>query len=137
VLAELDRAAGGATRPAIARAAGLIREDAQWLDELSRERFAAVASERDSGLELDVHGLTQAPAPIRRRVLLEAMRRVAAGREIGLEHVEAVLTLLGAGPDGAPAAQPVRGGGDRGIDVPGSRVELRGTKLVLLPQAGR
>ncbi len=123
VLAELDRAAGGATRPAIARAAGLIREDAQWLDELGRERFAAVATERGNGLELDVHGLTQAPPPIRRRVLLEAMRRTADGREVGLEHVEAVLALLG--------------GGHGGVDVPGSRVELRGGKLVVVPQAGR
>ena len=35
VLPELDRAAGGATRPAIARAAALVREDGQWLDELA------------------------------------------------------------------------------------------------------
>jgi tRNA(Ile)-lysidine synthase len=123
VLAELDRAAGGPTRPAIARAAAIIREDAQWLDELGRERFQAVATECGSALELDVHGLTQAPPPVRRRVLLEAMRRTANGREIGLEHVEAVLALLG--------------GGQGGVDVPGSRVERRGGKLVLVPQAGR
>jgi len=123
VLAELDRAAGGPTRPAIARAAAIIREDAQWLDELGRERFQAVATECGSALELDVHGLTQAPPPVRRRVLLEAMRRTANGREIGLEHVEAVLALLGGGPGG--------------VDVPGSRVERRGGKLVLVPQAGR
>ena len=122
VLAELDLAAGGPTRPAIARAAGLIREDAQWLDELSRERYRAVVVERDGGLELDVHGLTQAPAPVRRRVLLDAMRRTANGREIGLEHVEAVLALLG--------------GGTGGVDVPGSRVELRGGKLVLCTTGG-
>ena len=123
VLAELDLAAGGPTRAAIARAAGLIREDAQWLDELSREQYRAVAVERDGGLELDVHGLTQAPAPLRRRVLLAAMRQTAGGREIGLEHVEAVVALLG--------------GGEAGVDVPGCRVERRGGKLVLLPQAGR
>lgn len=127
VLAELDHAAGGPTRPAIARAAALLREDAGWLDELGRERFAAVAVEQADGLELDVHGLTQAPPPVRRRVVLEAMRRSADGREIGLEHVEAVLGLLTAGPAGV----------DRGVDVPGSRVERRGDKLVLVPHAGR
>lgn len=136
VLPELDLAAGGATRPAIARAAGLIREDAQWLDALGRERFAAVAAEHAGGLALDVHGLTQEPPPIRRRVLLEAMRRAAGGREIGLEHVEAVLELLDSGLAGAPA-QTMRGGAERGIDVPGCRVERRGGKLVLLPQVGR
>ncbi|MBI2188147.1 MAG: tRNA lysidine(34) synthetase TilS [Acidobacteria bacterium] len=137
VLAELDRAAGGPTRPAIARAAALVREDAQWLDELGRERFRAVAAEREGALELDIHGLTQAPPPVRRRVLLEAMRRMADGREIGLEHVEAVLGLLGGGEPGAPAVRTVRGGAERGVDVPGSRVELRGEKLVFLRQTGR
>jgi len=123
VLDELDRAAGGPTRPAIARAAGLLREDAQWLDELSHERLAGLANERDGCVEIEVHGLTQTPAPIRRRVLLEAMRRAAAGREIGLEHVEAVVALLPAGHGG--------------IDVPGTRVELRRGKLVFVPQTGR
>jgi len=137
VLAELDRAAGGPTRPAIARAAGLIREDAQWLDGLSHERFLAVAVERAGGLELDVHGLTQAPAPLRRRVLLEAMRRTGDGREIGLEHVEAVLALLAGRHGGAPTARSVRGGVQGGVDVPGSRVELRGGKLVFVPQTAR
>ena len=118
VLPELDRAAGAATRPAIARAAALIREDGQWLDELSQERFRAVAVETGAGLELDVRGLSETPAPVRRRVLLEAMRRRAGGREIGLEHVEAVLSLVG--------------GAQGGVDVPGSRVELRGGKLVLI-----
>jgi len=123
VLPELDRAAGGPTRGAIARAAGLLRDDGQWLDELARERFQAVAVERNGGLELDVHALVQAPLPVLRRVLLEAMRRTAGGREIGLEHIEAVLALLG--------------GTQGGVDVPGTRVEVRAGKLVLLQQAGR
>jgi tRNA(Ile)-lysidine synthase len=120
VLPELDRAAGGPTRAAIARAAALIREDAQWLDELGRARFQSLAVEIDSKLELDVAALADAPAPIVRRVLLEAMRKKSAGREIGLEHVESALALLG--------------GLQGGIDVPGCRMELRGGKLVLIPQ---
>ncbi|MGH9256061.1 MAG: tRNA lysidine(34) synthetase TilS [Vicinamibacterales bacterium] len=120
VLPELDRAAGASTRPAIARAAALIREDGQWLDELGLARFRAVALETDSVIELDVPALADTPPPVLRRVLLEAMRRKAGGREIGLDHVEAVLGLLGASQGG--------------IDVPGCRVELRGGKLVLLQQ---
>jgi hypothetical protein len=49
------------------------------------------------------------------------MREVAGDREVGLEHVEAVEALLGGPPQG-------------GIDVPGSRVELRPGKLVLIEQ---
>jgi hypothetical protein len=48
------------------------------------------------------------------------MRKKSAGREIGLEHVESALALLG--------------GLQGGIDVPGCRMELRGGKLVLIPQ---
>jgi tRNA(Ile)-lysidine synthase len=120
VLPELDRVAGAATRPAIARAAALIRDDGLWLDELGRARFQELAVEIDSKLELDVATLAQTPAPIVRRVLLEAMRKKSAGREIGLEHVESALALLG--------------GLHGGIDVPGCRVELRRGKLVLIPQ---
>jgi tRNA(Ile)-lysidine synthase len=122
ILPELDRTTGGATRPAIARAAALVREDGQWLDELGRDRFDALATLTPDGLEIDVSNLAAEPAPLARRVLLEAMRRSGEGREIGLDHVEAVLAIVGA----------KRGG----IDVPGSRVELRRGKLVLIRQKG-
>jgi len=120
ILPELDLAAGGSTQPAIARAAALIRDDAQWLDELADERFRALASDTETGLELDIPGLTTSPSPVLRRVLLRALRTAAGGREVGLDHVEAVTALLG------------RTSG--GVDVPGSRAELRGAKLVFLQQ---
>ena len=122
ILPELDRTSGGATRPAIARAAALVREDGQWLDALGRSRFNALVRSTPDGLEIDATDLGREPAPRARRVLLEAMRRIADGREIGLDHVEAVLAILTA---------------NRGrIDVPGSRVELRRGKLVLIRQKG-
>jgi tRNA(Ile)-lysidine synthase len=120
VLPELDRAAGGATRPAIARAAGLIREDAEWLDQTAAERFAAVVTRTPDGLAIDAAGLTAAPPPIVRRVLLKALRQMAPDREIGLDHVETATALLGSG--------------EGGVDVPGSRMELRRGKLVLIQQ---
>lgn len=117
VLPELDCAAGASTRPAIARAAALIREDGQWLDDLAHAQFRTLATEIGSTIELDVPDLAETPLPVRRRVLLEAMRHQSGGREIGLEHVESVLALIG--------------GLQGGVDVPGCRVELRGRKLVL------
>jgi tRNA(Ile)-lysidine synthase len=122
VLPELDRAAGAPTRAAIARAAAVIREDGEWLDALGRARFDTLACARDPVLELDAAGLAETPPPVLRRVLLDAMRQRAGGREIGLEHVEAVVALLGTGQGG--------------VDVPGCRVELRGGKLVLIQQGG-
>ena len=120
VLAELDRAAGGETRPAIARAAGLIREDGQWLDELSNARFTAVFGPASDRWEVDVAALAAEPPPIVRRMVLRALRRAAGDREVGLDHVEAVTALVEAG--------------EGGVDVPGARVELRRGKLVLIQQ---
>jgi tRNA(Ile)-lysidine synthase len=118
VLPELDLAAAGSTRAAISRAAALIREDGQWLDALSDERFHNLARRTHTGLEFDARSLAEAPPPVLRRVLLQAMREAGGAREIGLEHVEAVTALLS--------------GGQGGVDVPGARVELRDGKLVLL-----
>jgi tRNA(Ile)-lysidine synthase len=122
VLPELDRAAGGNTRPAIARASALIRDDAQWLEQLSRERFDVVARGTPDALELDIAGIADAPLPVLRRVLLEAMRRTSGGREVGLEHVESVMALLEAGHGG--------------VDVPGSRALVHGGTRVLVQQKG-
>ena len=120
VLPELDLAAGGATQPAIARAAALIRDDAEWLDRLADERFGALSSETDSGMELQIPGLAATPPPVLRRVLLRALRSASGGREIGLEHIEVVTALLSATHGGA--------------DMPGCRAEVRGLVLVILRQ---
>jgi tRNA(Ile)-lysidine synthase len=120
ILPELDRTAGGSTRGALARAAGLIREDAVWLDAQAAERFAALTRVVPDGLEISASALAAEPAPLQRRVVLTALRQVSGGREVGLDHVEAVLTILGGKPGG--------------IDLPGSRMELRRGKLVLLRQ---
>ena len=121
VIPELNRAAGAPTSPAIARAAALAREDADWLDELAREQMTVAATSADEGPALDAQVLTAMPRPLLRRVLLETLRQHGGGREIGLEHVESVLALLG--------------GLQGGVDLPGCRMELRRGKLVLLQQA--
>jgi tRNA(Ile)-lysidine synthase len=120
VLPELDGAAGGSTRPAIARAAGLIRDDGQWLDELADERYRALAEAGPDGVTLDAVATAAEPPAIRRRVLLRALRAAPGDREIALDHVEAALAVL-AGTSG-------------GADIPGGRVERRRGKLVLIQQ---
>jgi hypothetical protein len=120
VLPELDRAASAATRPALARAAALAREDTEWLDEQADRCFVELAVRDADGLQLDVTKLGEMPGPILRRVLLLAIRNTAGSREVGLEHVEAVrMVMMG-----------ICGG----VDVPGARVELLRGKLVLLQQ---
>jgi tRNA(Ile)-lysidine synthase len=119
VLPELEQAYGGTARSAIARAAALVRDDGLWLDELSQGRFEALVTRTPEGCVIDP-ALGREPLPVRRRVLLQAMRVLAGGREVGLDHVEAALAVL-TGTAGA-------------ADIPGSRVELWRGRLVLLEQ---
>jgi tRNA(Ile)-lysidine synthase len=117
VLPELDRAYPAAAN-AIARTAGLIREDGQWLDAVSRSRYEALVSRTTGGLQMDAQALLAEPAPVRRRVVLMALRCAVSSHEYGLDHVEAVIA--------------VASGESGGADVPGARAELRRAKLVLL-----
>jgi tRNA(Ile)-lysidine synthase len=118
VLPELERAYGGDVSQAIARAAAIVREDGQWLEELAGRRFDALVHRDGRRLEIELKALEAEPIPVRRRVVRNALRLAAAGREIGLDHVEAALD--------------VAAGESAGVDVPGSRVELRAGKLVLV-----
>lgn len=120
VLPELDCAASGPTRPGIARAASVIREDAVWLDELAASRYDELTEPAPEGVTIEAAALLAEPRPLRRRILLRALRATAGGREVGLDHVEAAMAAL------------TRTAG--GADVPGGRVELRRGKLVLLQQ---
>ena len=118
VLPEMDLIGNASSAPAIARAAAIVREDGQWLDELGDRRFEALVVRSNTGLEIDVSALLAEPPPIRRRVVLAALRLTAPNREIGSDHVESVLE--------------VANGESAGVDVPGARVELRRGKMVLL-----
>ena len=122
VLPELDATGGAPSAPAIARAAAIVREDGQFLDELSERRFHSLVVRRDFGLEIEASSLLSEAGPIRRRIVLAALRLAAPNREIGFDHVEAALE--------------VAAGAAAGVDVPGARVELRRGKVVLLRDAG-
>jgi tRNA(Ile)-lysidine synthase len=128
VIPELDRVYGASTSGAIARAAALVREDGQWLEELSDRRFDHLvrqdAKARREGvpdhdvLEIPADALRAEPEPIRRRVVRKALRMLADGHEVALEHVESVMEVLS--------------GSCRAAEVPGGRAELRREKLVLV-----
>jgi tRNA(Ile)-lysidine synthase len=120
VLPELDQVYGGRTRPTIARAAALLRDDAQWLEEVSDARFCALARSRPGRIEFDADALSAEPLPVRRRVLLKALRAVTGERQISLDHIEAAQAVL----DGTAAA----------MELGGARLELRRGKLVLVQQ---
>jgi tRNA(Ile)-lysidine synthase len=118
VLPHLETTLGLPARRAIARAAGLIGEEARWLDELAADKLTALSTATVGGLEIDADQLRSVPLPLARRILLRVLRSRANGREVGLEHVQTALDVL----TGLSSA----------AEVPGSRVELRGKKLVLI-----
>ena len=117
VLPELDLAYGAETSPAIARAAALVREEDQWLDEVSARRVEALVARSDDGLRISADALGAEPVALRRRIILKALRLAAPDRQFGLTHVDAVFDVVA--------------GDSAGADLPGVRVELRRGKLVL------
>ena len=120
VIPEMDTAYGGGTSAALARAADLLREDGQWLDELAEARFVALAGVTADRIVFDSSVLLSEPTPIRRRIFLLAMRRHAPGREIGRVHIDAGEAVLK-----SKAAR---------ADVPVGQWELKRGKLVLSRQ---
>ena len=85
---------------------------------MAERRYVELTEESADGVTIEAAALLAEPVPVRRRVLLRALRRAAPEREIGLDHVEAAMAAL-CGESG-------------GVDVPGGRVELKRGKLVLV-----
>ena len=91
-----------------------------------RSNEEMVACHEASGADMvtfDAAALAAEPGPVRRRLLLTALRDVAGMREVALEHVEAAADILR--------------GSSSGADLPGARLELRRGKLVLLRKRPR
>lgn len=131
VLAE---ALGAGLPEALARTAELLREDADALDAYAAGLLAratlpeqpAATAGGDRVTRLDVTVLTQAPAAVRGRALLEAVRRAGApAGSLGRRHVVAVDALV------------VRWHGQGPVHLPGRIVARRdcGTVLLVTPPA--
>src|SRR5258706_5630782 len=89
VLPELDDTAGGPTRPAIARAAGLMRDDGQWLDELADERYGGLATVGPDGVTLEASATAAETLAIRRRGPVRGLPAGAGDRQNGLQDLQA------------------------------------------------
>jgi tRNA(Ile)-lysidine synthase len=94
LLPQFEAAFGDSVLDAIARAAALAAEDGAWLDAEASRLFSSMAGPSPGGIALAEAPLRALPAPLARRVLLQAMRAVAAGREVGSRHVEAAIDVL-------------------------------------------
>lgn len=121
LMPELREHLGATIEDNLARTAQLCRQDADYLDELARERFDAVArhlsetelgttgvEERyeDPGIELDSTGLTEAPAALQGRIIALAIEEVG-GESPSFERIAAVQNLL----SGSRSPGPIQLGG--------------------------
>ena len=111
----LERVLGPGVPEALTRSAGLLRADADLLDELADQAWGTRPP--DARPDLDLGWLTALPPALRGRVL---RRWLAEGGvpEINAGHLAAVVTLIEAYH------------GQRGIDLPGARrVSRSGSRL--------
>ena len=107
------------------REAAIAREDADYLDSAARAAAARLISQTTRGVELDAAALAAEPQAIARRVIRLA-QQMAAGpdRFIGFDAGEAVRRYAVSKSTGQ-------------LDLPGHRVNRRGSSLVLTGSRGR
>jgi tRNA(Ile)-lysidine synthase len=121
LLPWLGGAFGGGVVDVLARQADLSRADAQWFELVATETAARLVIEEDGAVAMEQAALGALHPAIGRRVVLAALRRAAAGKFVGYEHVEAVLAL-----------SRTAGGA---LDLPGQRVSMRRGWLRFAAQA--
>jgi tRNA(Ile)-lysidine synthase len=120
LLPLLARRIDGDIVEVLARQAAVLRDESEWLDQAAAEAARmVVASGRPGSLRLHGRTLMTFPPAIARRVVREALGRLAGGRFLGAGHIEAVLDLASGTAAGAAA------------DLPGVRVERIGADVVL------
>jgi tRNA(Ile)-lysidine synthase len=102
----------------MARQADVFREDAERLDAEATEIARDLVLQSIGRSDVPLPPLLERPPAVVRRVLLLVLRSRAAGRFVGLQHVDQALALATADDPRAAA------------DLPGQRVERRGDLLM-------
>ena len=116
VLPALEAELGPGVAEALARTAGLLRADADLLDELASAELVAAGPEPECGR------LASLPAALRRRVLRDWLRAAGAA-DLAAAHLAAVDVLV------------TGWRGQRWAEVPGVRVVREDGRLMARPQA--
>lgn len=78
VLPTLEAELGPGVAQALARTADILREDADYLDQVAGDAFAHLATERGNQIFFDAQDLAQVPKAIRLRLFQTALQRFAA-----------------------------------------------------------
>lgn len=116
VLPVLERELGPGIAEALARTASQLREDADALDRFAEEQVEELAEHAEAGLSLPVAALLANPPALRHR-LIRLVVSAEFGQSLGRAHTLDIARLV----------DDWRGQG--ALDVPGVRVERRGTRI--------
>ena len=102
----------------LARAAGLAREDEEFLDQLAIESAAWIVLQESDGVAVDIAGLTALAPALASRVARKALSAAAPDRFIGFQHIDDLLDLARGGAEGAA------------VTLPGVTATRRGDRIV-------
>jgi tRNA(Ile)-lysidine synthase len=91
---------------ALARAAGLAREDEEFLDGLAIESAGSIVLLESDGVAVDIAGLTALAPALASRVARKALSAAAPDRFIGFQHIDDLLDLARTGAEGAAVTLP-------------------------------
>ena len=102
----------------LARAAGLARDDEEFLDKLAIESAASIVLLESDGVAVDIAGLTALAPALASRVARKALSAAAPDRFIGFQHIDDLLDLARRGAEGAA------------VTLPGVSATRRGPRIV-------
>ncbi len=124
VMPALERAFPGAAA-ALARAAGLARSDADYLERLAEGALdGASRLDSDGGLVIDAPALAGMPLALARGAVRLAVQRVAGDGFVTAEQTERLVDLVANATGGR-------------LMLPGLQADLAGGQLLLRPRRGR
>jgi tRNA(Ile)-lysidine synthase len=110
----------------LSRQALLLRDESTLIDQLAEHARLSIESSLDGGrIALDATRLGALPVAVARRVVRSALSRTDDSGFVGFDHVEQVLSLAAGGDSGGA------------VDLPGIRVELNASAVVLSSRESR
>ena len=114
VLPVLEKELGPGIAESLAKTAGILQEDLEYVDAQAAKAFKAVSKTTNNSVSLDVKGLEKLPTAIRNRVILKSLALL--GTEPAKVQVDSISALVtnwhGQKPLALPSVRVVRQGNE-------------------------
>ena len=114
VLPVLEKELGPGIAESLAKTAGILQEDLEYLDAQAAKAFKAVSKTTNNSVSLDVKGLEKLPTAIRNRVILKALALLGTEpAKVQIDSISALVTNWhGQKPLALPSVRVVRQGNE-------------------------